>query len=144
MKLDSKQRKWLIIGVALLVLAAVKLALIGWYWKQHQTPKTEQLLACQIEQGACALPDGGKLAFLTPPQNGKPFAIRLEGVGSTAPSAEFSMQDMDMGFNRYRFVTDGVNWRANVTLPMCATGSRHWEMLLDVNGQRYKLPFSVK
>lgn len=146
MKLNSKQRTLLIIGMALLVLAAVKLALIGWYWhkKQASGPAPVQVLACQIERGSCTLPDGGKLIFLEPPRYGQPFAIRVEGVSGAAPSAEFTMPEMDMGFNRYRFVADGANWRANVTLPVCVTGSHHWEMLLEVDGRRYKLPFTVQ
>lgn len=145
MKLQGSRRTWLIIGVALLLLAAVKAALIGWYWhKKQQGPAPLQTLACQVERGACTLPGGGQLLFVEPPRYGQPFAVRIEGAGQQAPSAEFNMPEMDMGFNRYRFVADGTNWRASVTLPVCVTGSHRWEMLLEVDGQRYRLPFSVK
>jgi hypothetical protein len=146
MTLTGAPRKWLAIGVALLLLGLVKMATIGWFWMHRAgsgTPEA-QLLVCRIEQQACNLPGGGQARFAAQPQKGKPFDIVLEGVGSAGATAEFTMPGMEMGFNRYRFVADGTRWHARVTLPVCATGSRHWEMTLDTAGHRYKLPFNVQ
>ncbi|PXX42860.1 MULTISPECIES: hypothetical protein [Aquitalea] len=141
MTMNAQQKKLLLIGTALLLLAAIKGGLVWWYLQHKNQPAAPQLLACNIAQGRCALPDGGSLHFVSPPQNGKPFTLRLEGVQVAQPAVEFAMADMDMGFNRYRFVADGSDWQARITLPVCATGSRHWIATLHLGEQSYSLPF---
>jgi len=144
MTMNLKQKKLLLIGVALILLAALKGGLIWWYFQHKQQAAVPESLACNVTQGACSLPDGGSLRFVTPPQNGKPFVMRLEGVTASEPSVEFAMADMDMGFNRYRFVADGANWQARITLPVCATGSRHWIATLHLGDKAYSLPFQAQ
>lgn len=146
MTLSGAPRKWLAIGVALLLLGLVKMATIGWFWIHRTEARMPEIqtLVCRIEQQPCTLLGGGQVRFAVPPLNGKPFDIVLEGVGSAGATAEFTMPGMEMGFNRYHFVADGARWHAIVTLPVCATGSRHWEMILDTAGHRYKLPFNVQ
>ena len=141
MTMNAKQKKLLLIGVALLLLAALKGGLVWWYLQHKNQPVAPVALACNATQGLCSLPDGGSLRFVSPPQNGKPFVMRLEGVSVSEPSVEFSMADMDMGFNRYRFVADESNWQARVTLPVCASGSRHWIATLHLGDKAYSLPF---
>ena len=144
MTMNLKQKKLLLIGVALLLLAALKGGLIWWYFQHKNQPEITLPLACNMAQGPCSLPDGGSLRFVTPPQNGKPFTLRLEGITASEPSVEFAMADMDMGFNRYRLVADGSNWQAHITLPVCATGSRHWIATLHLGDKAYSLPFQTQ
>lgn len=141
MTMNIKQKKLLLIGLALLLLAALKVGLVWWYLQHKQQPAAPVALACNVTQGLCSLPDGGSLRFVSPPRNGQPFVMRLEGVSAVEPSVEFAMADMDMGFNRYRFVADGSNWQARVTLPVCATGSHRWIATLHLGEQAYSLPF---
>lgn len=142
MKLDRKQ--WLWIAVALLLLAGLKVVLIRYYLERRGEPANPTPLACRVDE-ACALPQGGRLSFVTPPRHGQPFLMRLDGVaGVKAPTVEFSMEGMDMGFNRYVFVREGDAWTARVTLPLCVSGSRNWIATLESGGARYRLPFSVR
>ncbi|WP_199102853.1 hypothetical protein [Aquitalea sp. ASV11] len=142
--MNLKQKKLLLIGVALILLAALKGGLIWWYFQHKQQAAVPESLACNVTLGACSLPDGGSLRFVTPPQNGKPFVMRLEGVTASEPSVEFAMADMDMGFNRYRFVADGANWQARITLPVCVTGSRYWIATLHLGDKAYSLQFQAQ
>lgn len=146
MTLSGSPRKWLLLACALLLLAMLKVGMVGWYWLHRGEGKAAApvALSCRPDFQPCTLPSGGQLRFVTPARNGAPFVIRLEHAGSTVPTAEFSMVGMDMGFNRYRFVADGVSWSAKVTLPVCATGGRDWLMALELNGRRYQLPFHVQ
>lgn len=146
MTLSGSPRKWLLLACALLLLAMLKVGMVGWYWLHRGEGKAVApvALSCRPDLQSCMLPGHGQLRFVTPARNGAPFSIRLEHAGSTAPTAEFSMAGMNMGFNRYRFVADGADWSAKVTLPVCATGGRDWLMTLELEGQRYQLPFHVQ
>ncbi|BEV73498.1 hypothetical protein THUN1379_29800 [Paludibacterium sp. THUN1379] len=138
------RRQWLLLALALLALGIVKLVVLRWYWQSGQDKSVAQTLPCAAGATSCALPGGGTLRFFGPIVVGQPFVIELTGVGGEEPAAEFSMQSMDMGFNRYRFVRSATGWRARATLPVCVTGRRDWQMVLLLNGQRYRLPLQVK
>ena len=145
-----KRRPWLFLALGLLLLGALKFAAFDWYQQhqpQSQSPPAKALLtpiACAQGAASCALPGGGRLLFLEPPVEGRAFVMALEGVTAKAPSAEFSMRSMDMGFNQYRFVRAHGRWEASVILPACVSGRRDWEMTLNLDGQRYLLPLSVR
>ncbi|SME98283.1 hypothetical protein [Pseudogulbenkiania subflava] len=134
------QLKWATIGVALVLLGAVKFALISWYLSRPAEAAVQEV-ACDPAQTSCRLPNGMQLQFASAPRSGLPFQIQLTGAAKEAPGAEFSMRDMDMGFNRYRFVAAPGGWQARVTLPMCVSQRQDWIMTLEVEGQRYRLPF---
>ncbi|KMJ52993.1 hypothetical protein ACG97_10815 [Vogesella sp. EB] len=136
------RRQWQFIALALLVFAALKVALISWYLQQRQpaAPAVTSVSCSALQQG-CALPDGSVLRFVDGPRQRSPFTLTLSKQGSEAPTAEFSMRDMDMGFNRYRFVDGGGHWQAKVTLPACVTGSADWLLDLHHDGHIYRIAF---
>ncbi|MXR37771.1 hypothetical protein [Craterilacuibacter sinensis] len=140
--MTAKRKKLLLLALALLALGAIKFALIRHYLQQEKTAQAE-VLQCDVLAG-CALPSGGMVKFRQPPLAGQPFVIDISGVGKAEPKAEFSMVSMDMGFNRYSFVSEGQNWSANVHLPVCVSGSKDWQMTLLLDGRRYTLPFAVR
>lgn len=138
------RRQWLLLGAGLLVLGLVKVALVGWYLLHDRQPAAPEPVACATGSAACALPDGAVLRFVDPPVQGRPFTLVLDGVAAgVEPNVEFTMRDMDMGFNRYRFVRAGKRWQARVTLPACVSGSRDWLMTVSLDGRRYRLPLRV-
>ncbi|TDR81449.1 hypothetical protein [Paludibacterium purpuratum] len=138
------RRQWLLFGAALLALGLVKLALVAWYLRGHDDT-AEETVSCAQGAGDCRLPGGARLRFLDQPRAGQPFSIELSGVtAGIEPAAEFSMQSMDMGFNRYRFVPDHAVWRLRATLPVCVSGRRDWQMTLLLDGHRYRMPLQVR
>ncbi|AXE32534.1 hypothetical protein DK842_03140 [Chromobacterium phragmitis] len=143
--MTGKQRKLLLLGVALLLFAALKAGLIFWYLHNKPAEPAARTLSCDVAGGACALPGGGALRFSARPSHGQPFEIRLDGVAAdAAPTADFTMPGMDMGFNRYTFIRDGDGWKARVILPMCVSGSRDWQVELRLGKEAYRLRFSVR
>ncbi|WP_225547910.1 hypothetical protein [Chromobacterium violaceum] len=145
--MTAKQRKLLILGAALLAFGAAKFGLIYYWYSHNRQPSAPaaQVLSCDIERGSCALPGGGALRFSARPSNGQPFEIRLDGVAAeAAPTADFTMPGMDMGFNRYTFLRDGAGWKAKAILPMCVSGSRDWQVELKLGKDAYRLPFRVR
>lgn len=136
------RRQWQFVALALLVFAALKVALITWYL-QHRQPAAPAItsVSCNTLQQGCTLPDGSVLRFADAPRQRSPFTLTLSKHGGEAPTAEFSMRDMDMGFNRYRFVDGGDHWQARVTLPACVSGSPDWLLDLHQDGHTYRIAF---
>jgi len=60
----------------------------------------------------------------------QPFPIHIQLAGhqrADSVTVVFSMQDMDMGFNRYRLLADAsAGWNADITLPICTSGRTDW------------------
>lgn len=135
------RQQWLFVAIALICFALLKAGLIYWYLQQKDKPATRIDVSCSNLQQGCALPDGSTLRFDRVPVHSQPFLITLDKAGSEAPSAEFSMEKMDMGFNRYRFVAAASQWQAKVTLPVCVSGSGDWLMDLHHGGQYYRIRF---
>jgi hypothetical protein len=73
-----------------------------------------------------------------------PFMLTVNAPGARQVHAEFVMQGMQMGLNRYRLgrLASG-EWRARVTLPVCISGRRDWLLILDVDDERYALAFTT-
>lgn len=139
------RRQWQFIALALLVFAALKVALIVWYLQQRQpaAPAVTSVSCSSLQQG-CTLPDGSMLRVDSIPRQRHPFTLTLSKHGSEAPTAEFSMRDMDMGFNRYRFVDGGDHWQARITLPACVSGSPDWLLDLRQDGHIYRIAFRAE
>ncbi len=139
------RKQWQFVALALLVFAALKVTLITWYLQHRQpaAPTTPAVMtvSCSTLQQGCPLPDGSVLRFVDAPRQRSPFTLTLSKRGDETPSAEFSMRDMDMGFNRYRFVKAGDQWQARVTLPACVSGSPDWLLDLHQNGHIYRIAF---
>jgi len=135
------RQQWLFIAIALICFALLKAGLIYWYWQHKDEAASRIDVSCSSLQQGCALPDGSTLRFDRVPRHSQPFLITLDKAESDAPSAEFSMEKMDMGFNRYRFVAVGQQWQAKVTLPVCISGSGDWLMDLHHGDQQYRIRF---
>jgi hypothetical protein len=71
-----------------------------------------------------------------------PFEVWLKAPGAHTVEASFTMQGMDMGFNRYTLRPDAAGvFRTRVTLPVCVSGRRDWLMTLTVDGHTLSVPF---
>ena len=94
----------------------------------------------------------GLLSFSQIPKPLKPFVITFKNTDSNTKlsliKAQFDMQNMQMGFNRYQFTQEKTGlWQANVILPVCMQGRADWLMLLELtleNGQIKKLEIPFK
>jgi hypothetical protein len=80
--------------------------------------------------------------FKESPQVMKPLHLELVFLDG------FTMQGMEMGFNRYQLIKTAENkWVAEVTLPVCVQGRSDWEVTLMVEGaaqqSRFLVPFST-
>ena len=138
------RKQLILIAILLIVFAAIKGSMIYWYFQQQTTSPAITAVSCPNLQQGCQLPDGSTLRFATPAKQQTPFLITLSNHQGKAPSAEFSMENMDMGFNRYRFVSQNGQHQANITLPFCITGSHDWLLDLHTDKQVYRVAFKAQ
>lgn len=133
------RRAWLIAGLLAVVGA------LAWWKLRPQAPAPAVVVPCSDIVAGCALSAADlQVAFDRSPQPLEKFTLRLLHPGARQVQASFSMHGMEMGFNRYRLLAqpDG-SWQAQVMLPACVQGRSDWELLLEIDGARYALPFSA-
>ncbi|MGE5321042.1 MAG: hypothetical protein ACM3KD_12725 [Hyphomicrobiaceae bacterium] len=129
----------------LLAAALAAIALAG-YWLNR--PAAAQTVACVDPTAGCSFKHGGTTVlvhFSARPTPLKAFELKVGAAGATRVSAEFQMNGMEMGFNRYDLRPAGNDaFESSVTLPVCVSGRRDWTLYLTVDGTRYALPFSTQ
>ena len=129
------------------------------YWLQNKQQDlqmiTIQVNDCQLQQNPCQV-QAGEVAFdISAPQNIfylEPFVVQLRLQNdSAAPrsiEADFTMQNMQMGLNRFKFQPEAnaKRWSAKAVLPVCVTGRADWQMELRVvsDGAQYRLLFPIE
>ncbi|MEQ6291866.1 hypothetical protein ACFPAG_14750 [Vogesella sp. GCM10023246] len=144
MKTKLTRQQLALIAVLLIAFALLKGGLIWWYLQHKQQPATPLAVSCANLQAGCQLPDGSRLQLDRAPQAATPFGLTLRHGSGPAPAIEFSMRDMDMGFNRYQLLPHGNDWQARITLPVCVTGSRQWRMALKYPDKTWLIDFDSR
>ena len=131
-------------ALLLLVFAAVKIALLGW-WRQKQPEAQQQ--ACEVTRG-CTLPSGVWVKFSDRIAAKEPFDIELRQVPAEVQEVHvsFSMKDMDMGFNRYRLKPEGNGvWAARtIRLPVCVSQRNDYLADINIGGQVVQTAFTAE
>ena len=129
----------------LLILMLLAIPLAGYWFKQ---PATVQAVACANPQTGCEFRHrdaGVRVRFSGQPSPLEAFDLSVHAPGATRVSAEFQMNGMEMGFNRYDLRPDNNGmFSSQVTLPVCVSGRRDWTLYLEIDGIRYALPFSTR
>ena len=129
----------------LLVVVLAAIAVAG-YWLSR--PAASQAVACADPLAGCSFSHRGATVMLRFSAHPKPleaFELRVSAPGTARISAEFQMNGMEMGFNRYDLRPAGNGMFASrVTLPVCVSGRRDWTLYLEIDGAHYALPFSTR
>ena len=132
----TKQNKWLLAAVLLLVFAGLKVAMLGW-WQSRQPENGAAAVQCDVLAAGCPFLQGATL-----------FTIEAVGVpsGVQSLSASFRMDGMEMGFNRFDLAkqADG-SWRAErVYLPLCTAGRHDWVVVWQADGAAFQAGFQTQ
>ena len=109
---------------------------------------------CDVRQG-CRAADGSvamTVIFGAEPRALQPFPIHIQLADhqqADAVTVAFSMQDMDMGANRYRLIADAsAGWNAYITLPICMSGRSDWvadvELVVADRRLLIQVPFALE
>jgi hypothetical protein len=102
------------------------------------------VVCADLTRGCALVEKGIEVRADRSPSTLNPFTLNVRAQGARQVHAEFVMQGMEMGLNRYR-LTLGENglWQGRVTLPVCVSGRRDWVLILDVDGARYAFAFQA-
>lgn len=111
--------------------------------------KGEPVLAvpCADPVKGCQVPlskGTAEVRFMSAPLPLKPFELQVKAPDAGQVAADFAMQDMNMGRNRYILQrgTDGA-WHGNIVLPVCVSGASRWIMTLELDGVQRQMLFVV-
>lgn len=136
-----KLSRWMPPLIIALILIAV--ALVGARSKQ---PQTTQSIACPDPVGGCVFTHRGQtvqLRFSHPPKPLQPFTMTVRASSARQVHAEFQMLGMEMGLSRYVLAASAPGiFAASISLPVCVSGRRDWKLYLQIDAQRYVMPFS--
>jgi len=113
-------------------------------WRGSDEVRATQVVCATLASGCTVQVDGRELRFgmMGIPKPLAPFQVWVKGEGVRKAEVRFTMAGMEMGFNLYTLRPDSQGvLRANVTLPVCVTGRRDWNMTLDVDQTRLSVPF---
>ena len=143
----TKQNKWLALGVLLLVLAAAKVAMLGW-WQSRQPENGAAAVQCDVLAAGCPFLQRATLRLRGLTSTKSAFSIEADGVpsGVQSLSASFRMDGMEMGFNRFDLAkqADG-SWRAErVYLPLCTAGRHDWVVVWQADGAAFQAGFQTQ
>ncbi len=133
------------IGLPLLLVVALIAIAVAGYWLKR--PAEAQAVACADPLAGCRFKHRGvdaEVRLSVKPAPLEPFELHVQAPGAGRVSAEFQMNGMEMGFNRYDLRPADGGFVSKVTLPVCVSGRRDWTLFLDVDGARYALPFSTQ
>lgn len=110
------------------------------------TSNADDDAGCDIRKG-CELPNGAILRIEGAVINTiKPFKMFVTNAPADTEKVyvSFSMTDMDMGFNRYKFIRDEDNPRnwtaASVLLPVCVVSRKDYLVDLTIGKKVYRIP----
>lgn len=126
-----------------IALALIAIAIMGTRSKQ---PHPAQTIACVDPVRGCVFTHRGQTAqlhFSHPPQPLQAFTMTVRASSARQVHAEFQMQGMEMGLSRYVLAASAPGlFAAPITLPVCVSGRRDWKLYLQIDAQRYEMPFS--
>ncbi|MHB1076221.1 hypothetical protein [Thiobacillus sp.] len=132
--------------VPLLLIVVLAAIAVAGYWLNR--PAEAQAVACTDPVAGCRFSHRGATVtayFSAHPKPLEAFRFSVNAPGATRVSAEFQMNGMEMGFNRYDLhPSDNDTFVSSVTLPVCVSGRRDWTLYLEIDGVHYALPFSTR
>lgn len=134
--------QWVQRGLPLILLAMI--GLVVWQGADRH-PAAPTPVSCPDLAAGCKADLDGRALRLGVDRRIKalaPFELWADAPGARKVEARFTMEGMDMGFNIYTLRPDAQGmFRASVTLPVCVSGRRDWNLILEIDGKRLTLPF---
>lgn len=132
--------------IALLALV-VAVGVVLWQQFKPLPAKAERIACADLVVGCAATTPSGPVTFgisekIRPL---KAFEIWVKPPQPGKVEAEFSMVNMNMGYNLYtlRPTPDGT-YRVKATLPFCISGRGDWVLTLRMPGAALDVPFTTE
>ena len=137
----TKKEKIRFILIILAVVIIVGLKILAVVWEKQQKSQavenTQKTLQCTIQY--CEFADGFVVRTEGTVSSKTPFKVFIRNVPENTQKAyiQFSMDSMDLGFNRFKLMPDENNpqqWRTNaLLLPICTINDDRYKMEVCLN-----------
>ena len=137
----NKKEKIRFILISLAILIIVGLKIVAVFWEKQQKSQvvenTQKTLQCTIQY--CEFADGFVVRTEGTVSSKTPFKVFIRNVPENTQKAyiQFSMDSMDLGFNRFKLMPDENNpqqWRTNaLLLPICTINDDRYKMEVCLN-----------
>ena len=137
----TKKEKIRFILIILAVVIIVGLKILAVVWEKQQKSQvvenTQKTLQCTIQY--CEFADGFVVRTAGTVSSKTPFKVFIRNVPENTQKAyiQFSMDSMDLGFNRFKLMPDENNpqqWRTNaLLLPICTINDDRYKMEVCLN-----------
>ena len=137
----TKKEKIRFILIILAVVIIVGLKILAMFWEKQQKSQvvenTQKTLQCTIQY--CEFADGFVVRTEGTVSSKTPFKVFIRNVPENTQKAyiQFSMDSMDLGFNRFKLMPDENNpqqWRTNaLLLPICTINDDRYKMEVCLN-----------
>ena len=132
------------------VILIFTLVLLGCTSEDSGVVELGTSVGCDAAKRTCKVAEEGLVVTLSlgpDVQALKPFPLLLEIEGKEVVTgsviADFQMQGMDMGINRYKLQHVAEKWEASITLPVCTASRMDWNAQIEftADGVRYRAHF---
>ncbi len=137
-----KADQWGSRGLPLILMAMI--GVVVWLNAGHQDKPPLAVTCVDLAVGCVVQVEGRSIGLGTDATSKplKPFNLWVKAPGAKKVEARFTMEGMDMGFNIYTLRADNQGvFRTTATLPVCVSGRRDWNVILDIDGTRLAVPF---
>lgn len=150
----TKKEKIRFILIILAVFIVVGLKIAAFVWQKQQKPqvieKQHQTPTCSIQY--CEFADGLIVRTEGTVSSKTPFKVFVRNLPENTQKAyiQFSMESMDLGFNRFKLFPNENNpqeWRTNaLLLPICTINDDRYKMeiCLDDCQKAYRIEFRAR
>ena len=116
------------------------------------TPESIIVSNCDLTVSRCSVSFKNEVvttSVVGEPSPLNPFIVNVSVVGKQAPLSveiEFTMDGMDMGFNKYHLKLAGDVWKVRSILPVCSLGEKTWNLIVRLNLKESKkiIYFKIK
>ena len=144
--------RFILIILAVLIIAALKI--VAMVWEKQQKPQavenTQKTKQCTIQY--CEFADGVIVSTEGTVSSKTPFKVFVRNLPKNTHKAyiQFSMDSMDLGFNRFKLLPNENNpqeWRTNaLLLPICTINDDRYKMeiCLDDCQKAYRIEFRAR
>ena len=131
--------RFILIILAVVIIVGLKILAVVWekQQKSQAVENTQKTLQCTIQY--CEFADGFVVRTEGTVSSKTPFKVFIRNVPENTQKAyiQFSMDSMDLGFNRFKLMPDENNpqqWRTNaLLLPICTINDDRYKMEVCLN-----------
>lgn len=140
-----KKHVWLLVAIVVVAFVLAKVvAVVAFGEVKNEQGLDAPMLPCQL-QNNCQLGTDTAVRSQEMLRLNEPFHVVLTtNEPIEAVSVSFSMVEMEIGYNRYKLLSDdGKTWRAEIRLPICTLNRADYIATWRVGDKKYQTALNI-